>query len=303
MREKRGQTYLRILKINWALTGKFLDDFSEEPDLCQHEGADIMKNKPVITRQFLLTPAAGKRLIAKSLALLPGMSDALADKTIVIIAGTTNGYVAEEFLNMTGQGKSFSRSHFFRGITLPPGGNLTAQGRPADESRFPGDVVIRKGIWESGKTIHDVVDELGPGDIIIKGANAVNPASGQAAIYIGHPRGGTIGLAMQAVIGRRVGLVIPVGLEKRVGGDLQSIAGKLNDPNAEGFRYFVTGGTIVTELEAIRLLSGADAELVAAGGVCGAEGSCWIAVSGEKDAVEKAGSAISAVSGEPPFMR
>jgi hypothetical protein len=41
--------------------------------------------------QFLITPAAGKRLIAKALAKHPAINEALASGTIVIIAGTTNG--------------------------------------------------------------------------------------------------------------------------------------------------------------------------------------------------------------------
>ena len=54
----------------------------------------------------------------------------------------------------------------------------------------------------------------------------------RAAILIGDPRGGTI-LAVAAVIGRRVRLLLPVGLEKRVLGDLEQLAAGLNVPGAE----------------------------------------------------------------------
>jgi hypothetical protein len=260
-----------------------------------------MENAQTILEQFLITPAAGKRLIAKSLVALPDMIDALQNRVIVIIAGTTNGYVAEEMLKNIHQEQAFSRKRFFRGITLPPNYSVNKHGRLDDESRFPGDVVIRKGVWDKGKTINDVVDDLGMGDIIIKGANAVDLISQQAAILIGHPKGGTILVAMQAVIGRKAELYLPVGLEKRVSGDLSSIAQKVNGTNAHGCRYLVVGGKIITELQAIKTLSGAEAELIAAGGVCGAEGSCWIAVSGTKEQVKKAEAVISSVSGEPNF--
>jgi ATP-dependent protease Clp ATPase subunit len=69
-------------------------------------------------KQFLITPSAGKRLIAKTLANHPAIRKALKNGTIVIVAGTTNGYVAEEILNMLGV-NDFSRKHFFRGITVP----------------------------------------------------------------------------------------------------------------------------------------------------------------------------------------
>ncbi len=43
-------------------------------------------------KQFLITPAAGKRLIGKALATHSSISDALKNGTVVIVAGTTNGY-------------------------------------------------------------------------------------------------------------------------------------------------------------------------------------------------------------------
>ena len=42
-------------------------------------------------------------------------------------------------------------------------------------------------------------------------------------------------------------------------------------------------------------------ELIAAGGVCGAEGGCWIAVTGEKEQEEFAEQIIASVADEPPF--
>ena len=261
-----------------------------------------MSNDNKSTRQYVLSPAAGKRLIAGSLLHIPSILEALTSRTIVIVAGTTNGYVAEEFLSRIGQASDFSRKRFFRGITLPPGYNTNDTGRLNDESLFPGDVVIVNGKWEKGKTIFDVAGSLEKGDIVIKGANAINLDNMQAAIYIGHPSGGTIGVALQAVVGRRVELYLPVGLEKRISGDISRIAWKLNSANASGPRYLPVSGNIVTELEAIKMMTGAEAELVAAGGVCGAEGSCWIAVTGNKEQLDSAGELVKSVSSEPNFM-
>ncbi len=50
--------------------------------------------------QFILTSAAGKRLIAKATASHPSIKKALKSGTVVIIAGTTRGYVAEELLKI-----------------------------------------------------------------------------------------------------------------------------------------------------------------------------------------------------------
>jgi hypothetical protein len=49
-------------------------------------------------RQYPLTPAAGKRLIAKGLAAHPWVTEVLRTGRLVIVAGTTNGYVAEDIL-------------------------------------------------------------------------------------------------------------------------------------------------------------------------------------------------------------
>jgi hypothetical protein len=252
-------------------------------------------------KQFLITPSAGKRLIAKTIANHPAVLKALKRGTIVIVAGTTNGYVAEEVLKTHKIADDFSRKHFFRGITMPKAKAVTEEGRLADESKFPGDVVIVRGEWQRGKTIADVVDTLGEGDVIVKSANALDLAHRKAAILIGHPKAGTIGLALPAVLGRRVRLIIPVGLEKRVDGDLDTLAAKMNAPGAGGYRLLPVVGEVFTEIEALIALTAAEVELVAAGGVCGAEGAVWVAVSGEPEQEEFAAQVIASVADEPAF--
>ena len=252
-------------------------------------------------RQFIITPAAGKRLIAKALARHDTVLNALKFGTLVIVAGTTNGYVVEELLEALGISEDFSRKRFFRGIILPPARTVTSEGRLADESKFLGDVVITKNVWQRDKTIFDVIDDLKEGDVILKGANALDLQRKQAAILIGHPKAGTIAVALQAVLGRRVNLIIPVGLEKRVCGDLYALAEKVNIPSAEGYRLFPVPGQVFTEIDAVNLLTGASAELITAGGVCGAEGSCLLAVNGTKEQEDAAEKLVASVASEPAF--
>ncbi|HII83506.1 MAG TPA: hypothetical protein HA271_01415 [Methanobacterium subterraneum] len=252
-------------------------------------------------KQFLITPAAGKRLIARALKDHPAIKDAIKSGVVVIIAGTTNGYVAEEILSSTNQLEGFSRKRFFRGIVLPPIGLTSESGRLKDESGFPGDVVLVDGVWKKGLTIFDVIDDLKEGDVILKGANALDVSNKKGAIYIGHPQGGTIGAALQAVVGRRVRLILPAGLEKRVTNDLDDLALRLNSPGAKGPRLLPVVGEVFTEIEALTSLTGAHAEMVAAGGVAGAEGSIWLAVSGKTVEVEAAQELIKSISKEPQF--
>ncbi len=253
-------------------------------------------------RQYLLTPAAGKRLIGKAIALHPAVVNALKSGTVVIIAGTTNGYVAQEILTSLGQADDFRREGFFRGILLPPIRPTTASGRLTAEKVFPGDVVIKDGLWQKGKTIFDVVADLKEGDIIMKGANAVDLCKKRAAILIADPQAGTIGASLPAHFGRRVRLIFPVGLEKRIFGDLDEVAAKINEPGVNGPRLLPVPGEIFTELEAIALLTGAEAHLVAAGGVGGAEGSVWLAVSGEAVQEDRANTLLESIKGEPVFV-
>jgi len=252
-------------------------------------------------KQFLITPAAGKSLIAKALAEHKIMKNVLEYGTLVIIAGTTNGYIAEEILSKIGQIKDFSRRRFFRGVVLPPGGLVPPSGRLKDESGFPGDVVIKNGVWQKGLTIFDVVDDLKEGDIVLKGANALNYQKKQAAIYIGDPYGGTIGATIQAVVGRRVRLILPVGMEKRVYGDLNDVAQRINSPESQGPRLLPVPGEIFTEIEAIYILTGAKAELIAGGGIAGAEGSVWMGIEGEDKELEAAETLIKSISSEKSF--
>jgi len=252
-------------------------------------------------KHFILTPAAGKRLIGKAIAKHTEVVKALKQNTVVIVAGTTNGYVAEEILSAIRQEKEFKRNRFHRGIVLPPAHPENHPGRFYDESKFPGDVVVRKGVFVKGKTIFDVIDELREGDIILKGANAVDLIHKRAAVLIGAPKAGTIGASLPASIGRRVRLIIPVGVEKRIFENLDELAAKMNEPGTKGPRLFPVTGEVFTELDAISLLTGAHASLVAAGGVCGAEGSVWLTVSGKPSQEKAAETLIKSVAKEPLF--
>lgn len=252
-------------------------------------------------KSFVVTPAAGKRLIAKGLSRHPALRKALESHTVVIVAGTTNGYVAEELLQMLGQADGFERCRFFRGITLPPMVRTTETGRLPDESKFPGDVVIVKGIWRRGLTLFDIADDLAEGDVVLKGANAINLTTRQAAVLIGHPQGGTLLAIMQAVVGRRVRLIMPAGLEKRVDADLYALAAARNATGAQGPRLWPVPGELFTEMDALRLLTGARAQLFAAGGVGGAEGAIWLDIEGTDEQVMAAEVLLNDVAREPAF--
>lgn len=236
-------------------------------------------------KQSIITPAAGKRIIAKALTAHPYVREVLVEGLLVIIAGTTNGYVAEEILKSLGQEEGFTRQGFWRGVVTP-----TA----FDPPEYPPtrDVVIQDGTWQQGKTIFDVTDQLGEGDLVMKGANAFD-THGQAGVHIGSTTGGTVMAAVSAVIGRRSRLLIPVGLEKRISEDINLVARRVNAPGSEGPRLMPMPGEIFTEIDAIRLHTGAEVFLVSAGGVYGAEGAVRLGIEGSTDQVSAAEALIT----------
>lgn len=253
-----------------------------------------MSTQDLRTNQYLLTVSAGKRLIAKAVAAREDIKKALKDHTIAMGGGTTNGYIAEELFKAAGQLEDFSKYALTKGVSSPPGKKVEAK-------EYGGDVILEKGKRVFGKNMVEAVTTMGPGDIVIKGANAIDRDRKMAGILIGGTTLGSTGAVMSAVIGRRTGLIIAAGLEKRVTGNISDIAAKLNAPTTTGLRMAVLHGAVVTELEAVENLTGATAELVAAGGVYGAEGCSYIAVTGTEAQLKAAAELIKSVAEEPAF--
>ncbi|MGB9791978.1 MAG: hypothetical protein ACPLTR_05295 [Thermacetogeniaceae bacterium] len=243
---------------------------------------------------FVLTPSESKRLIAKGVRRLPEVEHALERGKVIIAGGTTNAFVAEEIA-----GVKIQKERYTAGIITD--GRLCVT--PSEERIAP--IVLVKGevvdaAWE------DVLDDFGPDDVFIKGANAID-ASGLAGVLVSSPTGGTIGRALGIVAGRGSHLVIPVGLEKMI----PSVRDAARSCGNRLFDYSLGSpvgmiplayGKIVTELVALEVLFGVEAVAIGAGGVGGSEGSIAIAISGDGERVKSAVDLIKAIKGEPPVV-
>ncbi len=246
-------------------------------------------------KSFVLTVAESKRLIARAVKKHHRVIRALNDGIVAVAKGTTNAYIVEELL-----GEGINKAHYCTGVTKPLRG---AEGAKT-LNKLP-DVVLREGHPIEGCSATDVVTEMGPGDVFIKGANALNYEYEQAGILVGHPTGGTIGAAIGTVIARRATLLLPVGLEKSIPGDLHQLYRDMTavGPHGEGPALWPVDGEIFTEIEALRIeMSGGRAALIGAGGIAGAEGSVRISVWGTQEHVSRAEGAVESVRGEPPFF-
>ncbi len=246
---------------------------------------------------YVLTVAAGKRLIGKAVAGMDCVKAAMEQGMVAVGKGTTNAYVLEQLL-----GHPIDKGAYCLGNTVPPGfdrGGEVFAGR-MDE------IVFSKGEIVAGLGVKEAAPDMKPGDVVIKGANALDYPNKCAGLLVGDRKGGTWGGLVGPVHGRGLHAIIPVGLEKQVAEPLRETARVLAGM-PEVFRPQVPGlwimeGDIVTELEALHILTGIwDSYQIGAGGVCGAEGSVRIAVTGTEEQIAAVDELIAEVANEPPF--
>lgn len=228
--------------------------------------------------QVYLSPSAGKKLIGDALSGREDVLLAAKEHTLAVVMGSTNTYFASALARRLGL--PFEEKGFYRGLLLPKSVKPSAP-----RQRY--DFILRKGELLPEKSIFDIAPSLGAEDLILKGGNAVQLSSRDVGILIQSPEGGTMIPILSAAVGRRTRLIHPVGVEKRVDLPIPMLCALLNQESPSGLRMLQSPGLGYTELDAFRDLFGLDAELVAAGGVCGYEGGCLFRLEGEGDAVER----------------
>lgn len=244
--------------------------------------------------QITFTSSESKRLIAKGVKALPSIQKALKDHTIILAGGTTNAFLVEELL---GQGIE-SKSTYTVGII-----SEGKTGESATEGRVHPFVITQGKPLD--KEIHwkDYLPQIQPGDIFIKGGNAVDH-TGLAAVLASNPMGGTIGAAWGPLYARGIELVVPIGLEKLVPDVREAVefmAGHAIDEaigNKVGLMPML-GATVVTEITALETLFNVKAKCIASGGVAGSEGAITLVIDGEEHDVKKALEMVYVLKGEP----
>ncbi|MFA6470884.1 MAG: hypothetical protein WCU00_02495 [Candidatus Latescibacterota bacterium] len=242
--------------------------------------------------ETVLTVAQSKRLIAWGVVQHPYVKAAFHNGIIGICRGTTCSAVAEEFL-----GRAIEKFSYTTGVTLPK--NPFPEITPPKEVQH--DIIIRHGeIHMDGEMVTETAKNMSPGDVIIKGANALNYREGIAGCLVGHPAGGTSGGFWGPLYGRKLHLIIPVGLEKEVSCDILEASAECMEENS-GNALMPLTGTIITEIEALGILTGVSAIQIAAGGIRGAEGSVRLLASGNQEEIREVDKIISALENEKPY--
>ena len=243
-----------------------------------------------------LTPAEGKRLIAKGLLAFEPVQMAFQKGYLCITMGTTSGYLVEEILG------EYDKTRHIAGIIVPKGLAVT------DGETRATDAIFHKGEYMENTKVVDVLDKLGPEDIIIKSANALDE-NYVPIVLLASETGGTVGSFMGSAAARNIKVIVPVGLEKSIPVAYEEFCGQFGK---DDWDYSIgtpvgaialTEGVAFTEIEAVEILFDATAIPIAAGGVNGAEGSISLFIEGDDEEIAQAHEFFTDLKGEPPFPK
>ena len=242
---------------------------------------------------FSLTSAESKRLLGKAVAAMPEVQHAKNNGYLLVGRGSTNAFILEELLKKTVEKEKYLAGQVIRGVlcALNP------------------DLRIKPITFHKGQVLEvepaSVIDKLGPGDVLLKGANAVDP-DGKVGVLMASPVGGTMGQFYMAMKAQGLTIIFPVGLEKLVTSveEAAKYGGRLTLGRSIGARVglgCVADGKVVTEIEAIDTLFGLKAVHFASGGFGGSEGAVTLIVEGKDEKVNRSLDFIEKIKGEPPL--
>jgi hypothetical protein len=155
----------------------------------------------------------------------------------------------------------------------------------------------------------ELLELMSSDDVYVKGANALDPQWNVGVLFASPAGGGgTIGRVMAARRKRKFHLLLPVGLEKLIPVSIKEAARKAGFMKVDRAMGMPCGlipvpGRKIDEVDAVRILSGAQATPIAAGGLGAAQGATVLAIHGTPQQVNRAMDAIEKVKGAqlPPL--
>ncbi|MCC8167523.1 MAG: hypothetical protein LIQ31_15635 [Planctomycetes bacterium] len=249
----------------------------------------------------VLTPEESKRLIGKAVASMPAVKKAKNEGILGFSRCTTNAYVIEEVL-----GRKMENPHGYCSGYISGKGLCAVQGQ--DMSSL---LVIEKGKENWHKpgegNISLYLDRMGADDVIVKSGNMIDPY-GNVACFSPNPGGGEIGLYVTPSLSKGIKFIIPMSINKSIPTPLQKFVGLMGTGNispdrCRGLRCGVIPmfGELVTEVEAIAMLTGAVATYVACNGIASGEAAVLLLITGEDAAIAAAWDLVESIKGEPPM--
>ncbi len=248
--------------------------------------------------QVGLTPAESKRLIAKAVKKMPLIQRALKEGTIIIDRSTTDALILDELIE-----EELDLSRYASGIVTIEGTCVTTnQLAPRKLVRGKPQKVIQPEGKRMSTVFMELLEDLDEKDVCIKSANALDP-EGNVGVLAASPDGGIIGRTQPVIHRRKVNLLIPVGLEKLIPTSIAEASQEANMFEVESStgiscNLVPVEGNVITEIEAIKILTGAKAIPISAGGVSGAEGAITMVIKGTEAQIQATDAIIHKVKGE-----
>lgn len=250
--------------------------------------------------EFIFTPSEAKCLIAKAVAQLPRVREAMGNGILAMHPSSSTYFIFKELTGAAPTGQVW-----VTGIIVPKGLCVEAHTQVTkkdekegvglgkalfDPGLYPHSYTIIKGQVVYGQTIYDLIDKMGPGDIYLKGVNAID-TNGKVGVLLGSMAEGTIGKMVAARRDKGFEIMCPVGLEKLIPGSIDEASAfverKKDYSMGQKCRLKGLDSTVVTELDAVKMLAEVEAVMFAAGGIGQGEGTVCLAVEGAKAEVEK----------------
>jgi hypothetical protein len=244
-----------------------MDNYNVQALFIQFLGVMFMKKI-----QFTLTVEEGKQIIAMGTCEHPLFKRSLSNSRIILKGGTTVSRIAE----------------IIAGIPLKISGRISKRGTMASvgKTQAPHSIIIEKGKWLNvDEDIVKLSQTMGGNDLVVCGANAFD-SQGRAAMITGSAGGSNPGASLSFWYSEGVPMLIPVGIEKMIPGNLDEIISRTGRRGKDLSWGMAVGllplkGEIITEIEAVRLLTGVECQAIGAGGLFEAQGSVTLEAWGE----------------------
>jgi len=263
------------------------------------------KEDSMTRAQVTLNPSESKKLIAKGILEIDFVKRALKEGIVAIHPSSTTYFLPEMIAGEKTEGI------WVIGMISPRGQCVEALTQRAfeengynelsDPNNFPFSWIFKKGEMVKQTKLSEILDEMGEGDVYIKGVNAID-THGYVGTLIGSLAGGTIGKAVLAQKKKGFHIIYVAGLEKLIPTSIKEVtkeAGRPVTSDAMGIPcgIFPVKADPFTEIQSLKMLTGVEAIPIAAGGLGGGEGSILMVVKGEEKQVQEAVKLVKQLKG------
>ena len=256
--------------------------------------------------EIVLTASESKKLLADAIVEMDVFKHARKRGLIVIHPSSSTWFILERLVEEVPKGI------WLVGMVVPRG--LCIEGKMLEHrkrdylpqtSDFRLSWAFRDGKLEEGLPLSKLLEEMDENDLYIKGVNAID-TQGNVGVLHARAGAGTIGKAVAACKKRHFNIVIPVGFQKLVPGSIMENSKSVGVPESIDSSMGIRVGlypisrervTVVTEVDALKILTGVKAIVISCGGLAGAEGAVVLLIKGEETQVNKTLNIIDKIKG------